>query len=139
MPRTVHGIEIQFNIIEDRGVREVVEYVPEGWGIIDTYHPTPSVTPWDYHGGKHQREYEAVLKAAGVLAICLETRRSRLNPMGSGPGGRVRFGDNMMPSTYSIAVPVADTEKAKEAIKAHKEAIDAWLFKGGAMPEACRQ
>lgn len=111
---------------------------PDGWVEIDTYHPTSSVTPWDYYGGKHQREYCKVLCSAGLTPLALKTNETIVRPIGTGPGGAVRFGDNMLPGVYRIAVPAGQQAAACAAIEAHKVAIREWLDNGGEMPEACR-
>lgn len=117
------------------GVNVVEEMVPPMMVVVDTYHPHS--TPWDCYGRNHQREYTRVLKLAGVDCVCLETHNTRINPYPSGPNGRVRFGDDMMPSTYRIAVNKYDMEKAEAAIAAHKTAVEAWLNNNAPVPEAC--
>lgn len=122
--RTEHGVEI----------RE--EPTPEGWIEVDVYNPHS--TPWDYYGNKHLNEYSSVLKAAGIEHQTLRTNRRILHPMGTGPKGSVRFGDDMTPGTYRVAVPADSEEAAKAAIEAHKQAIRDWLDNGAPMPDACR-
>ena len=122
----------------EHSIRIVEEEVPAGHVVIDDYTPTSSVTPWDYYGGKHQREYSAVLKAAVIQHTLLTTHRTNLAPMGTGPMGRVRFGDDMMPGTYRISVTVADQSAALAAIEKHKQGIKDWLDGKAEMPAACR-
>lgn len=114
------------------------DITPKGMVEIDVYDPSPSTTPWDYYGMKHQREYRRVLHNAGIEhVVCLETRRLNLSPSGTGPGGSIRLGDSMMPHTYRIAVYEDDVNDAIQAIQEHKQAIDEWMG-GGPMPDACR-
>ncbi|MFZ5832276.1 MAG: hypothetical protein ACOY3P_19495 [Planctomycetota bacterium] len=122
----------------EHGTRVCEQLTPAGYAVIDTYHPCPTVTPWDYHGMKHQREFAYVLRSAGIECLCLITTRTILHPRGTGVNGAVRFGDDMTPGEYRIAVPEAQAQAAREAIDAHKKAIDRWLFTNGPMPEACR-
>lgn len=120
----------------EHGVEHRVEEVPDGHVVIDTYNPHS--TPWDYHGGKHLREMAAVLKNAGLSPVSLVEHHRRVTPHGTGPGGRVRFGDDMMPGIYRTAVPVDQEVAAKAALEAHKSAIAAWLDGSGEMPAVLR-
>ena len=116
----------------------VEEMCPEMMVIVDTYHPCYSNPPWDYHGMKHQREYGRVLQEAGIPFVPLVTRKTLRSPIGSGPGGRVRFGDNMTPGVYKIAVQKHDAPAAEAALAAHQQAINDWLYHHKPMPPACR-
>lgn len=111
--------------------------VPEGWCEIDAYHP--NTTPWDVAGRRHQNELIYVLDKAGVIALPLTTHHRRISPQGTGPGGRIRFGDDMMPGIYRLIVANGDKEAADRAIAAHHEQVKAWIYEKGPMPEACRQ
>lgn len=121
---TEHSIEI------------VEELLPEGMVEVDTHHPCSSVTPWDAYGLKHQREYQYVLQQAGIPAIPLVTHRTNLSPRGSGPEGRVRFGDAMLPGVYRLAVAAEHEARAKELLAAHAEAVTQWAMGPGPMPAA---
>ncbi len=110
---------------EANGIRTVEEVCPDGWVVVDVYDPCSSVTPWDSYGRGHQREYGKVLKSAGIEFVPLRTSRTILQPMGSGSGGAVRFGDNMTPGTYQIAVPKGDETKARKAIAEHRALVNA--------------
>lgn len=96
-------------------VRE--QLCPSGYVEVDIYHLSSSTTPWDYYGGKHQREYRTVLKTAGIESIGLTTSKTLLCPTGTGSGGIVRMGDNMTPGIYRIAVKVADQDAAPQGIR----------------------
>lgn len=110
--------------------------LPAGMTVIETYHP--HATPWDYYGGKWLREMSAVLAAAGIESTPLVTHRTRTSPAGSGPNGRVRFGDAMMPGIYRIAVADHSESAARAALAAHATAIRAWLHDGAPMPAVFR-
>lgn len=116
-------------------VRHVDDILPVGYVVVDVYTPTSSVTPWDYYGGKHQQEYRAVLKDANIECVLLENRLTIIRPVGTGPCGAVRFGDNMLPHTYLIAVKEKDAVAASTSILNHKAAINRWLMEGGPRPE----
>lgn len=114
------------------------EVCPEGWVEIDIYHPSSTITPWDYYGMKHQRELGRVLDSDGIGYQKLITHKKHLAPVGTGPGGAVRFGDNMMPGVYRIAVKEEDVGRAHQAINEHKKRVDDWINNGAPMPDACR-
>lgn len=118
------------------GVRFREELPPDGYVIVDSY--LPSISPWDYYGGMHQRHYMRVLTTAGIQAIPLRTTEVRLHPRGTGEGGRVRCGDDMLPGVYSIAVACENESAACAAIAAHKAAVEEWLKDvSRPMPSAC--
>lgn len=120
----------------DHGVRKIEFLPPEGWEIVSTFSPVS--TPWDYHGGKHNREIAAVLLEAGILSLQMHTTETINRPYGTGPGGSVRFGDDMMPGTYTVAVAKEEVAAAKAALAKHDEAIRAWLHDDQPMPEVLR-
>lgn len=132
-------MQIESKRYQEGGLEIVEDICPEGYVVVDEYTPCHSVTPWDYYGMNHQRQYCKALRAAGVEPICLETRRRILHPSGSGPRGMVRFGDDMCPHIYKIAVAVADQDKANAAMAAHQAAVKAWLEDSSKpVPEALR-
>jgi hypothetical protein len=112
--------------------------LPDGYVIVDEYHPCPTTTPWDYQGTRHQRQYTNALQAAGVDSVSLRTVMTILHPRGTGPGGRVRAGDNMTPGVYRIAVLKEMELFARAAIANHRAAIEAWLHNNGPFPEECK-
>lgn len=124
------------NISVEYGIESRETPVPEGFTVVETYHPHSC--PWDCYGRQFVRETQTVLKNAGIESVECSIRQTILHPHGSGPGGRVRLGDNMMPGAYRVAVKSDDMAKALQALEAHKTAIHDWLHNGGKMPEACR-
>jgi hypothetical protein len=122
---------------EQHGIRYVEDITPNEWVEVDVYTPCSTVTPWDYYGLMHTRPLQRVLDKVGIENLLLETRKTIIHPSGSGPKGMVRFGDNMMPHTYRIAVPMRDTYGAIQAIEAHKRAVSEWLDGKREMPEEC--
>lgn len=125
---------------EEHHIRVNQELPPEGWVIVDAYHPCSSVTPWDSYGNSHLAEIARVLKAAGIESMPLVTNQTNLIPSGTGPGGRVRFGDDMMPGIYETAVRTEDENRANVAIIAHQAVIQEWLKDPSKpMPEVLRQ
>ena len=65
-------------------------------------------------------------------------RRKKIYPSGSGPGGRVRFGDDMLPTIQRIFVPEGKLSEAILAIEEHDNAVKQWLHNGAPMPAVCR-
>lgn len=120
----------------EHGVEYRHEELQEGMVEVDVYTQHHTVCPDNGH--KHASEIRTVLQMAGITALCLATHRRRTSPTGSGPEGRVRMGDDMMHSTYRVAVRQRDEAAAHAAIAAHNEAIRRWLHEGQPMPEACR-
>lgn len=109
---------------------------PDGFVMIHEHHPDINS---DYSEGKHCRELAAVLQAAGIESAICPINRTNLAPWGSGPGGRIRAGDSMMPSVHRVFVPANKEAEARAAIEIHKQAVKAWIHHGAPMPEACRQ
>lgn len=110
------------------------QQVPHGWVIVDIHVPTN--TPWDYYGRRHQNELMYVLQEAGIPAVALETERRAINPRGTGPGGTLRFGDDMVPGEYRIAVRNHTDVEAMSAIQAFQTQVKEWLDHKGEIPEA---
>ncbi len=122
------------------GVKITEEMPPAHYVVVDIYSPHSSVTPWDCYGIQHQKEYGNVLAAAGVQYVCLRTRETKLCPIGTGLGGSVRFGDDMLPGVYRIAVPKSQVNDAEIALSKHKAMVAAWAQDPTQpMPEACRR
>lgn len=131
-----HKPQILTREYQEHGIFNRERYIDdENWEIIDTYTPCSSVTPWDAYGVKHQRELMSVFADAGIECIAFDTYRRIISPFGTGPGGRVRFGDDMMPSTYMIAIPKKDKGLAIAAIEQFRRAVHAWLYEKGPMPK----
>jgi hypothetical protein len=109
---------------------------PEGWVVIDTYHP--HTCPWDVYGNRHVREVLLVLRDAGITEMSdCPIRHSQLHPQGTDPGGRVRLGDDWLPGIYRVAVPPDQVAEAGEALARHREAVRRWLDGVGPMPVPC--
>jgi hypothetical protein len=120
------------------GVKYHEQMVPHMMVVVDTFHPNPTNPPWDYQGIRHQREYFRVLENAGIECVCLCTSAVLLHPVGTGPNGSVRLGDNMTPGIYKIAVCKRKVVAAKKAIAEHKVTIQKWLDGKAEFPAACR-
>lgn len=124
------------------GVKHCEEVAPEGWVAIEKYEPY-SMVPWDYHGRKHFEPLLYILKKIGIETILCEHSREKIGTIGTGPNGRPRPSDYMMPGVYTLYVRNGFEEKALLAIKAHREAVSNWLASYGKpnempMPEALR-
>lgn len=107
---------------------------PEGYALFTTYMPCHSTTPWDYYGMKHQQQVAAVLNHFGINVIQTSKNNDFKPSVGSGPGGRVRFGDGMRPATYYTFVRKSDIDKAVEVWEAHRAAVTKYLFHQGPKP-----
>jgi hypothetical protein len=129
-------MEIKMRTYIDRGDTVREQQVPPMFVVVDTYHPHSC--PWDCYGNKHTSELKKVLLAVGIEAVSLVESRTKNSPHGSGPGGRVRFGDNMTPGVYRVAVAEYQVAAAKAALAAHKVEVEEWIDgKRATMPEAC--
>lgn len=131
-------MEIKLDIRTEGNLEIREQLTPDGMIDIITYHPSPSTTPWDYYGMCHLREYSRVLQAAGIECLDLRTVHKIIRPVGSGRNGAVRFGDNMCPGIFRLAIKPEDKSKAEQAIAEHKAAVDQWLMHNGPQPAACR-
>lgn len=108
--------------------------VPDGYVELEVYRPHSS--PWDCYKRKQANEWSKVLK--DLRHVCEFVDETNMFPTGSGPGGRVRFGDDMMPGRVILWVHPNDFGEAVLALLEHKQAIRNWLHQGGPMPDACR-
>lgn len=80
------------------------------------------------------REITLALKNAGIESEHYPIHRKLIAPLGSGPGGRVRFGDDMMPSVYRICVESKNVAAAKAAIEDFEKRVQEWLYSNGPVP-----
>ncbi len=112
-----------------------IDNPPDGWEVVVEHTPSHSTTPWEYYGNLQQREYIQVLKAGGIEAVSLITQQRLVNPHGSGAGGQVRMGDDMLPPIYRVAVQAPQVEDARRAIAAHKQEVEDWLWGAGPPPK----
>lgn len=125
--------------IEVRTYKLDIEYredmCPHMYVEVDVYQPCRSVTPWDAYGGRRLLVMQEVMQDAQVRSVALVTHRRILSPIkGSGPGGRVRFGDDMLPGIYRTAVHKYDVVAAQKAIARYEKEVDDWIHNGGPRP-----
>ncbi len=85
-----------------------------------------------------RRTWTLIMAGAGVPCQIRTIRKKRLHPHGTGPNGRVRFGDDMMPSEYHLCIPKRFHETAEKALLEHENSVHKWLHEAGKMPDACR-
>ena len=130
-------MKIEYVTTTEHNIEEKNPITPDGWEVFDTYTPSHTITPWDYYGMKHVREIRRVLESAGINSQTAQTYRKIIHPIGSGPGGMVRFGDNMVPGTYYVYVKPACIPTATKAMMKHKSEVHDWLYNSGKMPQAC--
>jgi hypothetical protein len=128
----------------DRGIKHREEIAPDGWIAIEIY-SQHSMVPWDYHSRRHFKPLLHVLNKAGIATFLCEHSQEGTRLIGSsggtGPEGRVRSGDNMIPSIYTLYVRDESKEVALLTIKTHQEEVSTWLASYGKpdaipMPEA---
>lgn len=116
-----------------------VEFKPDNPLFIQIKSYTPHSCPWDCYGNKWVIEMGRVMSKAKIAFEICETQRKKIAPMGTGPMGRVRFGDDMVPSIYTLYVSKYDDVAAYAAIHSHEKDVENWLYHGGAMPDVMRQ
>lgn len=133
----ISAIKPEVKVYDVGNCHIVEDQVPPGMVVIDEYHPHSC--PWDYYALCHQQEYSKVLSAAGIEHVLLRKLMTIIHPIGSGPRGMVRFGDNMTPGDYYIAVEKCNENAAIKAIVEHRQRIADWLDHNGPMPEACKR
>lgn len=121
---------------QKHGIEYNEPLVPEGFTVVDEYQPHSC--PWDAYGSHHLREYGHVLTQAGIPHELLITHRRITAPTPSGPCGRIRFGDDMMPGIYRIAVPLDRVEDAAKCFVSHRLSVRDWIDGNCAMPAACK-
>lgn len=101
---------------------------------IAEYTPCRSVTPYGSYGSKQANQWRKIMANAGIVCEVTEEQRRIENPIGSGPGGAVRFGDDMLPSTYRLLVPIGQEIEARKALLVSEQETHDWLFNDGPKP-----
>lgn len=94
--------------------------IPDGFKCVATATCPSSITPYDSYARRF-----AEMEAEGAVETGIEVRYVKqahaiVAPMGSGPGGRVRCGDDMLPPTIHICVPEGQVNAALAAMAASK-------------------
>lgn len=105
-----------YSVKVENGLKRIVPDSPAGYSLVDEFHPCPSVCPWDTYGRLHCTALKGKLNAAMIDSVWTTEHREIVNPIGSGPYGRVRLGDAMTPGVYRTYVPTEQLEKAKKVI-----------------------
>ncbi len=100
----------------ERGIRYNEPVIPDGYVVVDAYIPSSTITPYDSYGNRRLKRCQDALAGEGIESISLVTRRTIVSPRGSGPGGSVRFGDDMLPGIYKTAVWKADEVRANAVL-----------------------
>jgi hypothetical protein len=109
--------------VDDRGVSSQPIEIPEGFRVLTIATCSSSITPYDVWASRNARTIGDPLKEAGLDVRYVTQRRKRTTPTGSGPGGRVRFGDDMLPPNIHVIVPVAEFNRAAALMT--QQAVDA--------------
>lgn len=98
--------------VDDRGVSSWPCTIPEGFRVLTIATCSCAIAPYDVWAHRNARTIGDPLKAAGLDVQYVTQRRKRTTPTGSGPGGRVRFGDAMLPPNIHVIVPDAEFDRA---------------------------
>jgi hypothetical protein len=124
-------------IYTDRSIEYREDEPSKGFVLCWERHPTINE---DAFACREATEISRVLMLWG-RGIQYENRPIRMrntSPTGSGPGGRIRFGDDKMPTIQRIFVLAEKLSEAILAIEEHKKAVKQWLHHGAQMPEVCK-
>lgn len=122
-------------IYTDRGIEYREDEPSEGFVLCWERHPTINEDNFAY---REATEIGYVLWEKGIQYENRPIRRKNMCPSGSGPGGRIRFGDDMMATIQRIFVRSEDLSQALLAIQEHDNAVKQWLHHGAPMPQVCR-
>lgn len=124
-------------IYTDRGIEYQEDEPSEGFVLCWERYPTINE---DSFACREATEIGHVLMhwKRGIQYENRPIRMRNVSPIGSGPGGRIRFGDDMMPTIQRIFVREEKLSEALLAIEEHKQAVRQWLHHGAPMPEVCR-
>jgi hypothetical protein len=76
-----------------------------------------SVCPYDYYAQRNAKFFGDILTAAGVEHKIAMKNNDFKPACGSGPGGRIRFGDGMAPPTVNFLVAEKDAAAARNAFE----------------------
>jgi hypothetical protein len=82
------------------------------------YQHTPhyTITPYYVYADIAIQDVKNRLAAAEIQISVSEQQNRIDNPIGTGAGGRVRLGDDTLPSTYLVSVRDEDAEKARRIL-----------------------
>ena len=79
---------------------------------VYSHTPLNSITPWEHYARIHLESVTHVLDSVGIGFSITEQKNISSSPIGTGVNGRIRLGDDMLPSTYHIQVNPSDAERA---------------------------
>lgn len=114
-PSPFESVYPRTEVYQRDGIEYREQVVPEGWVVIDTF--IPHSVPWDIYGMQHTLDVWQKLIGNNIPAAICNIQERRLAPCGSGPEGSIRFGDDMLPGTFRVAVPRHLASRAEEALK----------------------
>lgn len=77
--------------------------------------PSHTVTPYDTYARMLEDDARKCFRRAGIAATVVSCHRRIASPIGSGPGGSRRFGDDMLPPDVQAVVKTSDIETARDA------------------------
>lgn len=102
--------------VSKHGIRRMIPDPPEGLCLATSYTPHHSVCPWEKYGMLTMDKYRAIADDLGIKHEVTVERQERIGPNGTGPGGCVRMGDEMLPSVYHFWVAPSEVETFRAAI-----------------------
>ena len=97
----------------------------DGYKIAAVFHPQS--VPWDVEKTKQGAEWSTLMHVNDIPFQIIRVEQKNLTPRGSGSGGRVRFGDSMMPGKIKLAVPVEVLGKAEAVLSMYRKQITEWV------------
>lgn len=77
--------------------------------------PSASTCPYDHYARMIATDARKCFARAGIPATVHLCHRSIVHPIGSGPDGAVRFGDDMLPPDVQAVVASEDVARAADA------------------------
>lgn len=124
-------------IYTDRGIEYREDEPSIGFVLCWERHPTMNENDFAFREAT-EISHVLMLWGRGIQHENRPIRMRNVSPIGSGPGGRIRFGDDMMPTIQRIFVPAEKLSEALLAIEEHKQAVKQWLHHGAPMPDVCK-
>ena len=96
-----------------RGISTTYPELSIAVAVVDVY--SPPLCREEY-GPRHQDRLISVLHENDIAAVPAQVRQRNTSPLGTGPYGRVRMGDDMMPKKHLVVVNHFDEVAAKAVL-----------------------
>lgn len=105
----------QYTNVTEHGIIKSVPVLDDDECIYEWGRPSSSTCPYDVYERIMFDSMRKVLSDAGIDFEPFMMWQRIANPMGSGSGGAVRFGDDMIPSVVCAIVKKSDWQKCDDA------------------------